>query len=77
MSENRLFRKTTPHSTIRSIIVDNCHVKAVIAVAEDGSKKEFRARVRIDTPKEWEYYNNGGILHYVLRQLAAAAEAAA
>jgi aconitate hydratase len=49
----------------------------VIASAEDGSKKEFQARVRIDTPKEWDYYNNGGILHYVLRQLASAAAAAA
>jgi len=27
--------------------------------------------VRIDTPQEVEYYQNGGILHYVLRQLAA------
>jgi len=43
----------------------------VTATAEDGSKTEFKAKVRIDTPKEWEYYNNGGILHYVLRQLAA------
>lgn len=32
----------------------------------------FIAQVRIDTPKEWEYYQHGGILHYVLRQLAAA-----
>jgi aconitate hydratase len=32
--------------------------------------KTFQARVRIDTPKEAEYYRNGGILHYVLRQLA-------
>jgi aconitate hydratase len=31
----------------------------------------FTAQVRIDTPKEWEYYQHGGILHYVLRQLAA------
>jgi len=31
----------------------------------------FTARVRIDTPKEWAYYRHGGILHYVLRQLAA------
>ena len=31
----------------------------------------FEAKVRIDTPKEWEYYENGGILHYVVRQLAA------
>ncbi len=30
----------------------------------------FEALVRIDTPKEWEYFRNGGILHYVLRQLA-------
>ncbi|MDQ6968314.1 MAG: aconitate hydratase AcnA [Mariprofundaceae bacterium] len=30
----------------------------------------FTAQVRIDTPKEWEYYQHGGILHYVLRQLA-------
>ncbi len=30
----------------------------------------FDVTVRVDTPKEWEYYNNGGILHYVLRQLA-------
>jgi len=49
----------------------------VTATAEDGSVKEFQARVRIDTPKEWEYYTNGGILHYVLRQLANAATAAA
>ncbi len=40
------------------------------AVAEDGSEKQFAARVRIDTPQEIEYYRNGGILHYVLRQLA-------
>ena len=43
----------------------------VTATAADGTRSTFAARVRIDTPKEWEYYNNGGILHYVLRQLAA------
>jgi aconitate hydratase len=32
----------------------------------------FRARVRIDTPKEAEYYRHGGILQYVLRQLLEA-----
>ncbi|MFL5868689.1 MAG: aconitate hydratase, partial [Thermoleophilaceae bacterium] len=31
--------------------------------------KEFEARVRIDTPNEWQYYRHGGILHYVLDQL--------
>jgi len=43
----------------------------VTATAEDGSSKTFQARVRIDTPKEAEYYRHGGILQYVLRQLAA------
>jgi aconitate hydratase len=31
---------------------------------------ELRAQVRIDTPKEADYFRHGGILHYVLRQLA-------
>ncbi|MEX2517227.1 MAG: aconitate hydratase AcnA [Gammaproteobacteria bacterium] len=43
----------------------------VIAKADDGKETRFKANVRVDTPKEWEYFNNGGILHYVLRQLAA------
>jgi aconitate hydratase len=43
----------------------------VRAVAADGSEKKFQARLRIDTPREVEYYRNGGILPYVLRQLAA------
>jgi aconitate hydratase len=30
---------------------------------------EFEARVRIDTPNEWQYYRHGGILHYVLRRM--------
>jgi hypothetical protein len=38
---------------------------------EDGRVRKFRARVRIDTPKEQEYFVHGGILKYVLRQLAA------
>ena len=45
---------------------------SVTATAENGEVKQFQARVRIDTPKEAEYYRHGGILHYVLRQLAAA-----
>ncbi|HEY1275354.1 MAG TPA: aconitate hydratase AcnA [Thermoleophilaceae bacterium] len=39
------------------------HVKA--------GEVEFDARVRIDTPNEWRYYRHGGILHYVLGQLAS------
>jgi aconitate hydratase len=46
--------------------------REVTVSATDGSRKtEFKATVRVDTPKEWEYYRNGGILPYVLRQLAA------
>ena len=36
-----------------------------------SSGVEFEARVRIDTPNEWQYYRGGGILHYVLRGLRA------
>ncbi len=43
----------------------------VKTTAADGTAKEFEARVRIDTPQEIEYYEHGGILQYVLRQLAA------
>ncbi|WP_205633651.1 aconitate hydratase AcnA [Labilithrix luteola] len=43
----------------------------VKAKAADGSTKEFRATVRIDTPQEILYYKHGGILPYVLRQLLA------
>ncbi len=37
----------------------------------DGSTFTFNAKCRIDTANEMEYYRNGGILHYVLRKLAA------
>jgi len=43
----------------------------VRATKEDGSRIEFRATVRVDTPQEAEYYRHGGILQYVLRQLLA------
>ena len=45
----------------------------VTATPDDGEPLRFMARVRIDTPKERDYFEHGGILHYVLRQLAAAA----
>ena len=46
--------------------------KTVTVTASDSNGKctTFTARVRIDTPQEAEYYRHGGILHYVLRQLA-------
>ena len=45
----------------------------VTATADDGKVTSFEVRVRIDTPKERDYYRHGGILQYVLRNLAAAA----
>ena len=48
----------------------------VTATRADGTKVSFTAVVRIDPPKEKDYFRNGGILHYVLRQLARGAAAA-
>ena len=44
----------------------------VRARKEDGSVQELKARLRLDTPQEVQYYRHGGILHYVLRQLLSA-----
>jgi aconitate hydratase len=44
---------------------------SVIATPDQGKAIRCTATVRVDTPKEWDYFNNGGILQYVLRQLAA------
>lgn len=38
---------------------------------ENNSNKNFKVKIRIDTPQEQDYYDNGGILHFVLRRLAA------
>ncbi|CAG1769654.1 partial aconitate hydratase, partial [uncultured bacterium] len=42
----------------------------ITATAADGNKKIFTAKVLLLTPKEREFYQHGGILQYVLRQLA-------
>jgi aconitate hydratase len=39
----------------------------------DGSKRDVKVLLRIDTPIEVDYYRHGGILPYVLRELVAAA----
>ena len=51
-------------------------VVTVVATPAGGAPIKFEVRVRIDTPKEREYFQHGGILHYVLRQLAGARKAA-
>ncbi len=49
----------------------NASTVTVTATPQDGDPIIFEAVVRIDTPKERDYYEHGGILLYVLRQLAA------
>lgn len=56
---NLLLDKITPQGKLAVQVVD-----------QNNQKREFNVLVRIDTPKEMEYYQHGGILHYVLRQLA-------
>jgi aconitate hydratase len=46
----------------------------VRATDREGTTREFRTLVRIDTPQELQYYLHGGILEYVLRQLAGGRE---
>jgi aconitate hydratase len=46
--------------------VENGEAREVTVRADD---KEFRARVRLDTPRERDYFRHGGILLYVLRRL--------
>jgi len=41
----------------------------VVRARGDGGEKTFRTTVRIDTPRELDYFRHGGILQYVLRQL--------
>jgi aconitate hydratase len=51
-------------------------VVTVVATPATGAPIKFEARVRIDTPKEREYFQHGGILQYVIRQLASSGKAA-
>jgi aconitate hydratase len=48
----------------------------VVATPASGTPIRFEVRVRIDTPKEREYFRHGGILPFVLRQLAGQSRAA-
>jgi aconitate hydratase len=50
--------------------INSKNIPNEVVVTADG--KEFRAKVRIDTPGEAEYYRHGGIMQYVLRSLRSA-----
>jgi aconitate hydratase len=43
----------------------------VRAVSDSGAESKFTVDIRVDTPQEVEYYRYGGILPYVLQQVAA------
>ena len=61
---------------IQGLEQGNARTVTVVATAGSAAALRFQVRVRIDTPKEREYFQHGGILHYVLRQLAVTAKAA-
>jgi aconitate hydratase len=62
----------TGHEIFSISGLNNGEAKEVSVVAiNDKTTISFRAKVRIDTPQEIIYMRNGGILHYVLRQLAS------
>ena len=43
----------------------------IIISSKDNKSDTFEVTVRIDTPKEWEYFQHGGILQYVIRGLVS------
>ncbi|MDH5821426.1 aconitate hydratase AcnA [Luteimonas sp. RD2P54] len=49
----------------------NAKTATIVARKADGAETRFEAHVLLLTPKEVEYFRHGGLLHYVLRQLAA------
>ena len=52
--------------------IQNGEAKTVTIHAQSGNKKvSFEVNVRIDTPQEVKYFKSGGILQYVLKQIAA------
>jgi aconitate hydratase len=61
---------------VRQALDGGKRTATVRAVAADGATTVFEVVVRVDTPVEAEYYRNGGILPYVLRQLVSASVSA-
>jgi aconitate hydratase len=56
---------------VANVTISNPRDLTVQATSSNGSTKQFSVHIRIDTPQEIEYFEHGGILQYVLRQLAA------
>ena len=56
---------------IESITLVGFKSRYLLKLDPMAEKKIFEVKIRIDTPKEWEYFEHGGILHYVIRRLVA------
>jgi len=66
-------KETYSISGIGAALKNGKRTALVTAVDSDGAERNFTVDVRVDTPQEVEYYRYGGILPYVLRQVAGAA----
>ncbi len=71
--ESAKFHGLDGSETIDVIGLDDGAAKTatIVATGADGSEKRFDVKVLMLTPKEVEYFRHGGILHFVLRQLAS------
>jgi aconitate hydratase len=65
-------RETYSVEGVRDALSGSGRRARVCAVDDTGTAKTFEVKVRVDTPQEVEYYRYGGILPYVLRQIAGA-----
>ena len=75
--ENAKSLGLTGAETFDIVGLDDGKSRTATVVARGGEgEKKFQVRVLLLTPKEVEYFRNGGILHYVLRQLASKKTAA-
>jgi aconitate hydratase len=64
--------KGDEHVSIENIAnISPADIVTIKITSPDGSTKEIKTLCRIDTENEMEYYKNGGILHYVLRNLVS------
>jgi aconitate hydratase len=70
LSGEETYQITGLRELLDSKFASDRHV-TVTAQRGDGTKVQFEAMVRIDTPQEILYYQHGGILQFVLRQLLA------
>ena len=80
LTGEEIYRIGDTPGELRAMLDNKCadgKVLTVFAESDLGKTKEFSVTLRIDTPQEILYYQHGGILQYVLRQLAGKSTASA